>query len=108
MKAPDPQFEKRLLLDVVEQMDDPDKTMGKQQAMRRTVYSIGYIGMLLAFILALGEVAHPFISAFLAAMAGCALGFAVFLQTAQKQWPVTRKHIDIESVRKRLKELETD
>ncbi len=108
MKDSDLPFEKKLLLDVVEQMSDPEKTMGKQRVMCRTLYAIGYIGLLLAFILALNEVVHPFTSAFLAAIAGCTLGFAVFLQSARKQWPVTRKHIDMESVRKRLNELETE
>lgn len=105
MSDPDPKYERKVLLDVVEQMEDPDKTTRRQRVVLRAISAIGYLGVLVAFILAQEETVHPFASAFLAASSGCALGFAVFLRFAQKQWPVTRKHIDMESVKKRLDEL---
>lgn len=106
MKDPDPQYEKKVLLHVVEQMDDPEETMRKQNLVRRTIFALGYAGLLAAFIMALNEVVHPFASAFLAGAAGCAIGLGIFLQFARNQWPITRKHINMDSVRERLDELE--
>lgn len=102
----DLQYEKKTLLDVVEQMKHPDETARKQSWVRRTFFVFGYLGLLAAFIMALNEFSHPFASAFLAAVAGCAIGLAIFLQFAHKQWPVTRKHINMESVKRRIDELE--
>ena len=106
MEDLDRHYERKTLLDVVEQMKDPDETARKQNRVRRALSAFGYLGLLAAFIMALNDAAHPFASAFLAGLAGCATGLAIFLQFAHKQWPVTRKHINMESVKKRLDELE--
>ena len=105
MKEPDPQLEKKILLTVVEQMSDLESTARKQDTLRKGLLGGGSTVLLVAFILAIGGVVHAFTSAFLAAMAGCAIGFGAFLEFAHKQWPVTRKHLDMESVRRRLNEL---
>jgi len=98
-------YEKKLLLDVVEQMENSEVTARKQQVLGRVIFALAYLGLLIAFGMTLNELSHPFTTAFLAACSGCALGFALFHQFAQKQWPVTRKHIDMQSVQKRLDEL---
>jgi Na+/proline symporter len=106
MKELDPDYEKKILLDVVKQMKNPEDTERSQSLIRRTIFAISYIGLLAAFIMALNKMGHPFISALLAAASGCATGFAIFMQFAQKQWPVTRKYINMERVQKRLDEFE--
>ena len=100
-----PAFEKKILLDVVDQMKDPEATNRKQAILRRATFGVGAAGLLVAFFLAINELAAPMVIAFLAAMGGSATGFGLFLDFAQKQWPVTRKHIDMNSVRRRLDEL---
>lgn len=105
MKDPDPAFEKKILLDVVEQMKDVEETARKQAWLRRAMFGLGTTGVIIAFFAAINELLHPVAVAFLAGMAGSAIGFGLFLDFAQKQWPVTRKHIDMNSVRKRLDEL---
>ena len=105
MKDSDSEFEKRILLDVIEQMSDPGATGRKQTTLRAVTLEAGSIGLVIAFFLALNEITHPFISAFFAAMAGCAIGFGLFLRFAQRQWPITCKHIDLQSVRRRLNEI---
>ena len=107
MMDPNPQYEKKVLLDVIEQMREPEETARKQNLIRRTIFAFGYLGLLAAFIMALNELTHPFTSAILAGAAGCAIGLAIFLQFAQKQGPITRKHINIQSVQKRLDEIES-
>lgn len=107
MNDPDPRYERKVLRDVVRQMRDAEETGRKQTQLRRIILGAGYAGLLAAFFFSLNDLVHPFTSAFLAAFAGCALGFAVFLQFAHKQWPVTRRHIDMESIRRRLDELES-
>jgi len=107
MKEPDPHYEKRILRDVVEQMRDPEQTGRRQETLRRVIVGAGSAGLIAAFVLALNQVTHPFVSALLAAAAGAAAGFGLFLDFAHKQWPVTRRHIDMESVRRRLEELES-
>jgi uncharacterized membrane protein len=106
MTAPDPQYEKKVLSDVVNQMADPVVTMEKQKRMKKAIFGVGTIGLVVAFILAMNELVHAFASAFLAAAAGIAIGFALFLEFAHKQWPITRNHIDMDSVQNRLDELE--
>lgn len=105
MKDPDPAFEKKVLLEVVEQMKDTDATARKQAKLRRAMLSLGSAGLVAAFFLALNNLAHPVVVAFVAGFAGCGIGFGLYLEFAQRQWPVTRKYIDINSVRKRLDEL---
>ena len=107
MNDPDPAFEKKILLDVVEQMGDIEATNRKQSVLKKTILGLGVAGLALAFFMALHGILHAFSIAILAGMSGCALGFWLFLDFAQKQWPVTRKHIDMDSVRKRLEELDT-
>lgn len=107
MKESELEFEKKLLNDVVEQFSNPKETERKQKYLRRVIYVLGYLGMLVSFIMAMNEMTHPFISSFLAGISGCAIGFAIILQYVQKQWPFTRNHINMESIRKRLEELES-
>ena len=106
MKDPDPAFEKKVLLEVVEQMRDVDATARKQATLRRAVLSLGSAGLVAAFFLTINGLAHGAVVAFIAGFAGCAIGFGLFLEFAHKQWPVTRKYIDMDSVRKRLDELQ--
>jgi len=105
MSELDPRYERKVLLEVVKQMKDPEETARKQNSMRRVILTLGSIGLLAAFMMALNEATHPFVSAFMAAAAGCAIGLATFLQFVQKQWPITRKYIDMDGVRQRLNEL---
>jgi hypothetical protein len=106
MKDPDPAYEKKVLLDVVEQMDDPDSTGRKQTALTRIILGIGGVGLLVAFFLGINDLADSIIVAFVAGMSGAAIGFGLYLRFAQKQWPITTKHIDMDSVRSRLNELD--
>lgn len=108
MKKPDPEFEKKILRDVVEQMRDTDATERKQSTLRRVIFGLGYAGLLIAFFVAINSLVPAFTSAFIAAVSGSAIGFALFLRFASKQWPITRQHIDMDSVRRRLDELEKD
>jgi len=104
MSELDPRYEKKVLLEVVKQMKDPEETARKQNSMRAVLLTSGSVGLLAAFMMALNQATHPFVSAFLAAAAGCAIGLATFLHFVQKQWPITRKYVDMDRVRKRLDE----
>lgn len=105
-KAADPGFEKKVLLDTVEQMQDPDTTLRKQTRFRNMIYGFGATGLLIAFFLAINNLAHILLITFIAGMAGCAVGFGLFLDLVQKQWPITMKHINMDSLQARLKELD--
>jgi hypothetical protein len=105
MKKPDPTSERKILLDIVEQLKDPDKTLHKQMQLKRFIYSVGWIGLVTAFMLAINDMTHIIVTTFIAGMAGSAVGFGTFLDFAQKQWPVTMRHIDLDSVKMRLDEL---
>lgn len=101
----DPEYEKKILLDVVTQMEDVELTSRKQATLRRTILGLGTTGLTVAFILAINEAAHPFGISILAFMSGFSMGFGLLLEFLQKQWPITRQHINMESVKKRLGEL---
>ena len=106
MTAIDPAFERKILRDVIEQTSNPEETERKQRNLRRMVYGVGYAGLLVAFFLGLNGVGSPFSAVLIAAFSGIAIGFVLFLQFAQRQWPVTRQYIDLDRIRKRLEELE--
>ena len=107
MNAPDHRFEKKVLLDVIEQMKDPEATWRKQLQIKRVILGTGYVGLITVLFFALHGITHPFTSALLAAAAGCAIGLGSFMEFSINQWPVTRKHIDMDSVRRRIDELES-
>jgi len=106
MNDPDPVYEKKVLLDIVEQMDDPELTGRKQTALRRIILGIGWIGSVVAFFLGINKLADSIVVAFVASISGAAIGFGLYLRFAQKQWPITTKHVDMDSVRNRLNELD--
>ena len=106
MNDTDLAYEKKILSDVVAQMKDVDATIRKQATLRRTILGLGATGLTVAFFLAINELTHPFGIAVLAFMSGFSMGFGLLLDFLQKQWPITREHINMESVQKRLNELE--
>ena len=99
-------YEKKVLRDVVEQFDNPTETLRKQSAMRRLIMGLGTVGLFLGFFVGINELLHPFVVGIICAVSGVSVGFGVFLQFAQKQWPVTKRHVNLQSVRERLRELE--
>lgn len=105
MKPIDPKSEKKILKDVVRQMADFAATERKQARLQRVILASGAIALTIAFFLAINEIVHPFIVAVIAAMAGTLIGFSLLFEMVLKQWPVTRQHVDMESVRRRLDEL---
>jgi hypothetical protein len=106
MNDTDLAYEKKILLDVVAQMKDVDATVRQQAILRRTILGLGATGLTVAFFLAINELTHPFGIAVLAFMSGFSMGFGLLLDFLQKQWPITRVHINMESVLERLRTLE--
>ena len=106
MKQPDPQFERKVLRDVVRQMEDVDETARTQARTRRVMVTAGSVILTLALLLAIDARLDSLIIAIVAALGGIAIGFGVCLDFTIQQWPVTRKYIDMERVRKRLEELD--
>jgi hypothetical protein len=105
MKNIDPAYEKKILLDVVEQMQDPEKTQRKQAKAKQIILALGSTGLIIAFFLAINGISHPVIISAIAALAGAFIGFALLLGFVLRQWPITSMHIDMESVNQRLDEL---
>lgn len=105
MKRPDPGFEKKVLRDVVRQLEDADNTAIKQRRVRRAVVGAGSLTVLAALLLAIDARLDSLIIAGIAALGGVGIGFGVFMDFTIEQWPVTRKYIDLDRVRERLKEL---
>lgn len=107
MQTPDPEFEKKVLRDVVRQMKNPEDTLRRQGRLKRVILGFGTAILVVAFFLAINGLAHIIAVTGIAAFGGCVAGFGLLLESVQKQWPVTARHIDMESVQKRLDELET-
>ena len=105
METPKAEYEKKILTDVLEQAKNSDTTMRSQINIRRVIFGISYRGLIISFFLSLNELSHPFTSAFIAAVAGVGIGFGILLKFIHKQWPITKRHIDLESVENRLNEL---
>lgn len=105
MSTDNTEKERKALLEIVEQMENPAATIKKQKFLQRVVFGIGYLGLLAGFILAWHRVVNPVASSLVVAFAGAAIGLGVFLKWSGSMWPVTVKYIDLERVRQRLDEL---
>jgi len=105
MKTSASEYEIKILRNALDQMRDPENTLRQQTLVRRLIFGLGYFGLITAFIAASNGIWHSFTTAFLASVSGCGLGFAIYLNFAHRQWLITRRHFDLESVKKRLAEL---
>ena len=108
METPKADYEKKVLRDVLEQVKKPDDTMRSQVKIRKVIFGVSYTALIISFFLSLNELSHSFTSAFLAAVAGVGIGFGILLKFIHKQWPITKRHIDLESVENHLNELENN
>lgn len=106
MNDPDPNFEKKALQNVIEQMTNVGETIHNQLTLKKLLFGVGTAGLLFAFLLAIATHVHPLTIALLAGAAGVVIGFGLSLNFVYKQWAVTCRHIDMHSVHKRLEELE--
>ena len=106
MSEIDPAFEKKILKQVVEQMEDAETTMKKQIRVKKAMLGLGSLGMIIVFILAMHDLLDALSIALISAVSGIFIGYGLLLDFLQKQWPVTRTHINMQSVRERLNELE--
>jgi hypothetical protein len=107
MKKMNPEFERKVLLDVVKQIQNPDETMKKQTGIRKMLKAVGTAGFIIAVFVALEDLTFDMVPTFIAALSGCSIGIAFLLDLMQKQWPVTVDHVDMHSVQTRLQELES-
>ena len=103
----DPDFERKVLLDVVEQLRDPDKTMKKQTGIKKVFQAIGTTGFVVAVYIALEDLTYDVVPTLIAVMSGFFVGIAMFLNSLQKQWPVTVDYVDMQRVEARLQELDS-
>ncbi|HYQ72053.1 MAG TPA: hypothetical protein VET88_09025 [Gammaproteobacteria bacterium] len=99
--------ERKALRDIVEQLENPVKTLRKQKLLQRTVLGIGYVGLLVGFILAWHQLVGPVAASLIVAFSGAAVGMGVFMIWSESLWPVTVKYVDLERIKQRLDELET-
>ena len=102
MKKPDYKYEEKILLDVIEQMEAPEETEKKQSRFKQSILALGVTGLMIAFFLALNEIIHPVMITVVAVISGALIGFGLMLEFLLKQWPVTRQHINMESIQQRL------
>ncbi len=99
-------YEKKVLHDVFDQLNDPVETERKQGTLIKSLLGGGGAGIFIAFLLAFVTRVHPVFITFIAGMSGVALGFGYYLVYTQKQWPYTKQYIDLEKIQKRLDEID--
>ncbi len=107
MNKIDQRFERKILLQVTKQLGDPAKTLRNQNILKWALYLGGGIGLILAYVLATRELVTPIVILFIAGVSGSAIGIGTYMSYVLKQWPITIKHIDTDSLNSRLNELET-
>ena len=98
--------ERKALREIIAQLEDPAKALRKQKLLQRTVLGIGYIGLLIGFILAWHQMVSPVAASLIVAFSGAAVGMGVFMKWSESMWPVTVKYVDLERIKQRLDELE--
>jgi len=101
-----PEYEKKTLQDMIGQVEDPERTLREQARLRKVNRAVGYTLVLIGFLLAMNSVGHAFIAAVIVFFGGCAIGFGLLLDFVQKQWPIVIQHVNIESMKARLQELD--
>ena len=108
MSPANTESERKALREIVGQLENPDETLEKQKRMQRVILGIGYVGLLIGFILAWHQTVSPVSSSLIIAISGAAVGLGVFLRWLGKMWPYTARYVDLDRVRQRLEELEHD
>ena len=106
MASTNTESELRALRDLVEQLENSSETERKQHLIRRIFLSAGYAGLVIGFIFAWHNVVHVVLASVLIALAGASVGIGVFLSWSIKQWPLTIRFVDLERLKRRIRELE--
>jgi len=101
-----PRDEARILREVLQQTEEPDAALAQQHKVRRAMYTIGSVGLLMALLLAFGNYGPSWLAVVVAAVAGFAAGAAVLHEQILNRWPVTVQYLDLDRVRVRLQALE--
>ena len=68
---------------------------------------LGWVGIVAAVLLVKQFIVSPFAGIVIAAFSGVGVGLAIYGSMALTQWPVLKNHINEESLKNRIKEIET-
>ena len=68
---------------------------------------LGWVGIAAAVVLVKQSVVSSFVGIIIAAFSGVGVGLAIYGSMALSQWPVLKPHINEESVKGRISEIDT-
>ena len=103
----DEKYELKTLKQVIRLVDEADRQQKLVQLMKVGMYLATAILIIAAYILVSREVISGKVAVIVAAFGGTFAGVGAYVSVCQKQWPVIRQYLNIESIRRRLNELKT-
>jgi hypothetical protein len=90
------------------QLLENDQQEAKKRTMKRkAIYAVTWLALVSAFMLVMNREPIGIVAVSMAAFAGIFAGLAIFSGVAADQWPIVKPHINSESIKERLKQLET-
>lgn len=103
----DARFEKMLLQKTLRSLQGQDPGLRSQKLLTLTLYVMGGVILVSAYLLMVRSVIDEKICILLAAIGGNFIAIAAYTGVCIRQWPVLKPHLRIETIEERLREIET-
>ena len=101
-----PKTELKVLKQIEGAMNDTSSHLRKVRAFVWGSRILGWVGLVAAVLLVRQSVVSPSVGIVIAAFSGIGVGLAIYGQMALTQWPALKPHVNEESVKNRIKEIE--
>lgn len=86
-------------------IENPDAHLAKLTKKSRVLTIVAWLGFVISFLLYFQKFRGIYLPA-IASLSGIIYGLSMYLDSTIKQWPLVAKHVNIDSVKKEIGELE--
>jgi hypothetical protein len=87
-------------------LENPQEHESKLTKKSRILAVVAWIGFFISFLLYFQKLRGLYLPA-IASFSGILYGLSMYLDSTIKQWPLVAKHVDIDSIKKEISEIET-
>ena len=94
------------LKSIVFAVENPIEHKSKLAKKSRVLSIVAWIGFFITFLLYFQKLRGLYLPA-LASFSGILYGLSMYLDSTIKQWPIVAKHVNIESIKAEISEIET-
>ena len=94
------------LKSIVFAVENPIEHKSKLAQKSRVFSIVAWVGFFITFLLYFQKLRGEYLPA-LASFSGILYGLSMYLDSTIKQWPIVAKHVNIESIKAEISEIET-